>query len=498
MPLELLEGDGLDVRRELARLGVHIAATRAGRDLLSTYIKVWPVEQRARCVDRLGWHGGVYSTPHETIGDSGELVVFQNTHAVESALEIAGTADDWRDSVAALAAGNSRLVFALSAAFAGSLADIAGEDSGGFHLRGTSSSGKSTALKAAASVWGDPANYARVWRSTTNGLEGLAALHNDGLLILDELSQCDPRQAGEAAYLLANGQGKARAARTGAARAVQRGRLLFLSAGEESLSALMARAGQRTNVGQEIRLADIDADAGAGMGAFEQLHGVETPAMLAASIKDAATKCHGAVGVAWLYRIVQERTRLVAFVAEDLRRFVAKVVPLGASGQVERVARRFGLVAVAGELAARYRLTGWQEGESQRAAAACFASWLEGFGSLGNREERLLLDQVRGFFEVHGASRFEDMAATTDQRIVGRAGFFRARDGVREYLVMPEAFKNEVCKGLDFKTAERLLVAKGWIAPGKDGRPTQKPRLPGIGTAARVYVVTPRIWDGDA
>jgi uncharacterized protein (DUF927 family) len=102
-------------------------------------------------------------------------------------------------------------------------------------------------------VVADPANYARVWRSTTNGLEGLAALHNDGLLILDELSQCDPRPAGEAAYLLADGQGKVRAARTRAARAVQRWRLLFLSAGEESLSALMARAGQRTNVGQEIR-----------------------------------------------------------------------------------------------------------------------------------------------------------------------------------------------------------------------------------------------------
>ncbi|CEK09175.1 DUF927 domain-containing protein [Legionella hackeliae] len=39
-------------------------------------------------------------------------------------------------------------------------------------------------------------------------LEGLASLHNDGLLILDELSQMDPREAGEAAYLLANGQGK--------------------------------------------------------------------------------------------------------------------------------------------------------------------------------------------------------------------------------------------------------------------------------------------------
>ena len=57
MPLELLEGDGTDVRRELARLGLHIATGRSARDLLAAYIKIWPVDQRSRCVERLGWHG---------------------------------------------------------------------------------------------------------------------------------------------------------------------------------------------------------------------------------------------------------------------------------------------------------------------------------------------------------------------------------------------------------------------------------------------------------
>lgn len=498
MPLELLEGDGVDVRRELARLGLHIATSKAARDLLAAYVKVWPVHKRARCVERLGWHGGVYATPAGTIGDVGELVVFQNAHAIEPALTTVGTVADWRNSVAALAEGNSRLVFAVSVAFAGTLADIVGEDSGGFHLRGKSSSGKSTALKAAASVWGEPAAYVRVWRATSNGLEGLAALHNDGLLILDELSQCDPREAGESAYLLANGQGKARAARNGTARASQRWRLLFLSAGEESLSALMARVGRKTNAGQEIRLADFDADAGAGMGAFEQLHGEPTPAALALAVKDAAARSHGAVGVAWLHKIVADRASLADFIADGVRQFVDEVVPRGAAGQVERVARRFALVAIAGELAAHYGLTGWAIGESERAAKACFASWLEGFGGIGNREERAVLAQVRGFLEAHGASRFEDMAATEDQRIINRAGFHRTRpDGVREYLVLPEAFRAEVCKGQDAKAAEALLVAKGWIEPGGDGRPTQKPRLPGIGTTARVYVFTGKVWEGD-
>jgi putative DNA primase/helicase len=498
MPLELLEGDGTDVRRELARLGLRIATSKAARDLLAAFVKVWPVEDRARCVDRLGWHGPVFTTPSEAIGDAGELVVFQNAHAIEPALSVAGTANEWRESVAALAAGNSRLVFSLSSAFAGTLVEIVGEDSGGFHLRGASSSGKTTALKAAASVWGNPSAYPRLWRATANGLEGVAALHNDGLLILDELSQCDPREAGESAYLLANGQGKARATCHGTARAAHRWRLLFLSAGEESLSALMARVGRKANAGQEIRLADIDIDAGAGMGIFETLNGHPSPAALALAIKDAATRFHGAVGLEWLRRIVADRPRLADFIADGIRQFGAEAIPEGAAGQAERVARRFALVAVAGELATHYGLTGWRQGEAERAAKACFAAWLETFGGVGNREDRAMLSQVRAFFEAHGASRFEDVNATEEQRIINRVGFFRvAASGEREFLVLPEAFKRDVCAGFDAKAAARVLVAHGWIAPSGDGRPTQKPRLPGMGTGTRVYVFTGKVWECD-
>ena len=497
MPLDLLQGDGVDVRRELAQAGLSIAPGRAARDLLASYVQVWPVQDRARCVDRLGWQGAVYVTPAESIGENVERVVFQNSHAVEPAYSVAGTADDWRDSVARLAQGNSRLVFALSVAFAGPLANVAGEDSGGFHLRGGTSIGKSTALKAAASVWGDPVKYPRLWRATANGLEGLAALHNDGLLILDELSQIDPKEAGEAAYLLANGQGKTRAARSGTARQAASWRLLFLSAGEESLSALMARIGRKVNAGQEIRLADIEADAGAGLGAFETLNGCASSAALSLAIKDAATRHHGAAGVAWLRAIVADRDKLADIITGGVRQFIAENAPAGASGQVQRVAQRFGLVAVAGELATHYGVTGWPEGEATAAAGKCFAAWLESFGGAGNREDRVLLAQVRAFFETHGASRFEDIGAPVDQRVINRAGFYRnGTDGTREFLVLPEAFKRDVCAGFDLKAATRCLLAQGWIVAGGDNRPTQKPRLPGIGTT-RVYVFTNKWADAE-
>ncbi len=497
MPLALLQGDDSDVRRELVRLGLAISPAKAVRNLLVAYLQVWPVKAQARCVDRLGWHGRVYVTPDESIGQTDEIIVFQQAQAMEPALSASGTLDQWCDSVSALAVGNSRLVFALSVAFAGALAEIVGEDSGGFHLRGSSSSGKSTALKVAASVWGGPATYPRLWRATANGLEGLAALHNDGLLILDELSQLDPKEAGEAAYLLANGQGKTRASRIGAARQAARWRLVFLSAGEESLSALMARAGKKANVGQEIRLADIEVDAGAGMGAFEELHHHPTPAALALALQEAATHYHGAVGIEWLRCIVNDRPKLAGYLAESMRHFVEETAPKEAAGQVLRVARRFALVAVAGELATHYGLTGWPEGEAITAAQKCFAAWLDAFGGTANREERAMLSQVRAFFETHGASRFEDMNAETDQRILNRAGFYRYKGKVREYIVLSEAFKREVCQGFDAKAVDRALKKAGWLALGGDGRTTQKVRLPGIEASTRVYIFTSTMWEAE-
>ncbi|MDM7322458.1 MAG: DUF927 domain-containing protein [Gammaproteobacteria bacterium] len=495
MPMSLLQGDGLEVRRELARRGLRISPSRKARDLLQAYLQVWPTEAMARCVECIGWHGSVYLLPQEAIGQTEEIVVYQSEHAIAPGFATRGDVESWREHVGKLLSGNSRLVFAAACALAGSLLDIVGEEGGGFHLRGASSTGKSTALRAAASIWGGR-DYVRNWRATANGLEGVAAAHNDGVLILDEIGQCDPKQAGETAYLLANGQGKTRANRTGAARPVARWRLLFLSSGEESLPALAARAGYRTTAGQEVRLADIEADAGCGMGLFENLHGYSSPAAFAQAIKDATDRHHGAIGRAWLERIVANREQW----ADTLRSIVDKFATMGgegATGQVVRVAKRFGLVAAAGELATRYGLTGWQEGESFAAAKACFLSWLEGFG--GGKvlhEERAILAQVQAFIEAHGDARFQRLDGDDNRIVRDRVGFVRQREGATEYLILPEAFRREVCKGFDSKEAVRVLREVGWLVPGGDNRPTRSERIGGYGTV-RVFLLRPSFLSGD-
>jgi len=495
MSAEALVGDGLDVLRELVGRGLTIALGRREQNLLLAYIQLWPTKVRARVVDKLGWHGNVYATPSGGIGGADEEIVYQGSSS-QTGFSESGTVEQWRESVSRLAQGNTRVVFAISIAFAGPLGHLAGEDSGGFHFRGTSSGGKTTSLKASASVWGKPSAYIRLWRSTANGLEGLAAQHNDGLLVLDEISQIDPREAGEAAYLLANGKGKARATRTGEARQSASWRLLFLSSGEESLAALLTRAGKRSNAGQEIRLADIEADAGRGLGIFECLHELPSSAQFADAISDAAAQHHGCVGREWLKKVVADSAQLRELISRGIHEFVTEVVPVGASGQIERVARRFGLVAVAGELATHYGLTGWQEGEADRAAKACFATWLEGFGGIGNREERTLLAQVRAFFDQHGASRFQHIEDNTDTRIINRVGFWRETESdTREHIVLSEAFRTDLCAGFDSKAAARILIQHGWLIPD-NGRSTQRVRLPGMGQV-RVYVFSSAMWEAE-
>ena len=198
--------------------------------------------------------------------------------------------------------------------------------------------------------------------------------------------------------------------------------------------------------------------------------------------------------MAWLEQIVANRQTLTPVINNITRQFVEKVIGQGATGQITRVARRFALVATAGELATQFGLTGWQKGESFQAAHKCFQSWQESFGTEGNREDRAIFSQIRAFFEIHGTSRFDNVREPNNERIINRAGFYKTDDtGCRVYMVLPEVFKNELCKGFEPRMVTRLLLNAGWITPAPDGKASHKPRIKGVGTP-RLYVFTDKIW----
>ena len=525
MPARMLSGDGGEYRAMLLNMGLCINTTPRARNLLTQYIQTRSPEEFASCTDRIGWHGRAYVLPHKTIGDDAERIVFQTDNAVENTFKAKGTPEAWRERIGALCIDNSRLVFSVASAFAGPLLRPAGMESGGFHFRGDSSSGKTTALKLAASVYGG-ASYLQRWRTTDNALEAIAAQHSDCLLILDELAQVDPKTAGECAYMLANEQSKARATRNGASRTRLSWRLLFLSAGELGLADHMAEGMKRTRTGQEVRMADIPADAGMGLGAFENLHGHAGGSDFARYLTGQAASVYGATGHAWLEWLCTHADTLKGRIRKASAALAAQMVPKDSSGQVERVGARFALVGAAGELATEAGLTGWPEGESELAATACFNAWLAARGGNGNGEVVAMLRAVRRFLETHGEGRFamwhrgaDDHAPKTLQRAGVRRMLNAEGEPIKtnsqhlqefsdhmpaalgegvsyEYFILAETFRAEVCQGFDYQAVCRVLLDHGCITPDKGRTFDCKPRLPGVGLT-RCYRITPAIFELD-
>lgn len=498
MPMELLEGDGSELRRELSKGGLLLPVInhQKERHLLQAYIKESQLEARIRIVNRTGWHGCQYVTPKKTFGLGAEQLEFQALGQATTPIKSSGSLSDWISNVSTKALGNSRLTFAISVAFGAPILNLMGEQSGGFHIIGKSSSGKSILLGAAASVWSEPHTYIRTWRTTSNGLEGIAASHNDNLLILDELSQCDPREAGNVAYMLANGQGKARASRTGSAKDVAHWRLLFLSSGEESLSSLIASVGKTAKAGQEIRLAEFDADAGNDMGVFETCQDHPDSSSFARALASASSENYGNAGIMWLEYLVNHTEECKKEIAEIVNQFFLQIPSCETSSQSDRVARRFALVAAAGELATQNGLTGWQKGNALEASIKCFGSWRDRYGSTP-KEDQVIEERVLAFFDAHQNSRFELKASTEQQRIHNQAGFYEiGLGGNRIYIVFTEVFRKEICQGLDYRVASRYLLRKGWLKAHDSGC-MAKVRIPGSKNPRRVYLFTEKIWEED-
>jgi uncharacterized protein (DUF927 family) len=496
MPMSMLAGNGEEHRARLLDGGLEIEPGRKARELLTTYIQTAVCNSQARCVPKLGWHGEVFVLPDGAIGGSAEQeeYIYQSPYEVEQYFRLHGSWEDWRSEIGMLCAGNSRLAFAVSLAFAAPLLILSETESGGFHIWGSSSLGKSTALMVAGSVCGGGGRngYVESWRTTTNALEAFAEIHNDSLACLDEISQVGALEAVEALYMLANGQGKGRMTKTVGMRRRLSWTILLLSSGEVTLKEHAETVGKHTKAGGEIRLANIPADAGAGMGLFEDLHGFSTSADFANHLKEVSKKYYGSPIREFLRYVTRNRAGVRQLTRSFITHFLEDKRLRGCAPEVSRVARRFALAAVAGEIATELGLTGWTKDEATRCTDRCLNAWIRARGSTGPGDIDTAINQVAAFIEKHGASRFQTDTQATE-KVINRAGFLaRDREGnVKYFYVLPEVFRREVCAGFDAETVAKALLDRGFLEAEK-GRLQKKPRIAGHGSP-RVYAVKPSI-----
>jgi putative DNA primase/helicase len=321
--------------------------------------------------------------------------------------------------------------------------------------------------------------------------------------MLDEIGLASPYDVVNSAYTIANGVGKARQTRTSQPRSLSSWRLMLLSSGEKTLEELAANINQQVQGGAIVRLFPVPANAGCGLGLFEDIHSAGSAKNFAIQLRDAALKYYGTPFRAFLERLIRDRASVESRWPSFRDGFRREYVPEKAGEEVGRVAERFALTAYAGTLATEWGITGWTEDQADRAAGICFTAGLRHRGTLGASDVDRGIEQVKGVLERYGPSRFEGITTAVDgspritgERILDRYGFRKdCQDGTTEYWILPAVFKTVVCKGFDAEAIARELASQGHLR--RDGKNlTIHHTVPGMGRP-RLYTITSSLLSGE-
>ena len=470
-----LGGNGDSVRQMLLEQGLRISPDKTARSLLIRFLNDSAPQMFARVVKKFGWIGDVYVLRNIAYGGAeGELFI-PDAPQLSDIFEPSGTLEDWRKNVANPCLGNPLLELAIAFAFTGPLLEPCGLEGGGLHFFGPSSCGKTTVLKVAGSVCGGGGKhgYIRQWRATDNALEGTAATHCDNLLCLDEIGQASSRVVSEVAYMLANGQGKARANKEGNTKAIQEWRLSFMSTGELTLADKIAEDGRgQVMAGQAVRVLDIPADGGTGQGIFTCIPDGLDGDIFSQQLVRATGQFYGTPLRGFLERLVDRLDEHVSGVEKKIADFVRKECPEGASGQVKRACQRFGLIAAAGEKAISFGVLPWPEGTASRAAQFGFSAWIKERGGIGDMEIENALERIKTFFQKHAETRFRklDSCGQMGYAPLNPAGYVWEEDnGERIFLVEPNVFRDELCRGVNRQILREKLKELKWLARNRHG-----------------------------
>lgn len=475
MPAVMLGNSRQQYREVLLSMGVGLCPGARPAQLLAEFLTVAKNERRVTIAHQIGWHKGRFVLPNRNIGPESceDYVLQSDSQSMEAAFAETGSLEGWKEGVALIARGNTRLMLSIALALTGTVLQLLdGEDNIGVNLVGPSSIGKSLTLKAAASVWGSH-RFVRTWNATGNGLQAVAALHNDTFLPLDEMGEADPKHIGNTVFALGNGQGRIRATQSGGQQAVRRWKLTFMSTSERSLQTTMAAHGQQVVAGQEVRLIEIPADARKGYGIFDNLGGAASPAELARQLSQATTEHYGHAGPAMIEALadpdrcpaVLERIRSLA--AE----FAREQGQHADAGQVSRVVSRLALVFAVGVVAIELEILPWTTEGMKAAIETCLQDWLELRGGRGELEREQAIARVREFLMRHGESRFENrqLSHAYDRKTINRAGFVEGEKPERIFFIAADVYKSEVCGGLDPKLVTKTLAERGYLVEGAEG-----------------------------
>ena len=218
-----------------------------------------------------------------------------------------GTMERWVKHMAPHRA-RTKFRFILAASFAAPLLRIVKQRIFFVYNWGGSKGGKTAALKAALSAWGDPERLMVSFNATQVGLERTAAFYCDLPLGIDERQLAGNNQGAleKIVYMIASGTGKIRGNKGGGLQTIHQWRTVALATGEEPLSTETTQTGVSTRV-LEIYGGPFDNEADAAF-----MH------------QQSATDC-GWAGPAFIEKILAMDERRIVELYEGMQNYVREV-----------------------------------------------------------------------------------------------------------------------------------------------------------------------------
>ena len=198
-------------------------------------------------VSQLGWADDEHFLPC----NNGDIVldVERNMESRLAAYDEQGDFEEWKRVMQPHRERN-KFRFILSAAFAPVLLKLLNQRIFFIYNWGGSEGGKTAALHAALSVWGDPDSLKVSFNATRVGLEYTAAFYKDLPLGLNERQLAGDKQDSveQTVYMLSEGASKVRGTKGGGLQKIKQWRTIVIATGEVELAGSSSQTGVSTRV----------------------------------------------------------------------------------------------------------------------------------------------------------------------------------------------------------------------------------------------------------
>ncbi len=385
----------------------------------------------SRAVSSFGWQPGGRFLPW--YGDGLLLDVDPSLRRIVDAYRQSGTLENWIAHMDPHRA-RDKFRFILAASFAAPLLRIVKQRNFFVYNWGNSKGGKTAALLAALSAWGDPEKIRVSFNGTQVGVERMAALIGDLPLGIDERQLAGKKQEEltKIVYMVTDGKGKLRGAKNGGIQPTGEWRTVALATGEQPLSTYTTMTGVST------RVLEIYG------GPFED----ETEASL---MYQQTAEDHGQAGPAFIERLLQMEEKDIVAAYERMRDYVRSVSGDNNGAHIAGVS----LIALADTMIDRW-FFGGDEASSWAAAKRMAANILteqveENATDVNETSLQYIVDWV-----ISNKTRFE-----RDEPLP-RLGYM-SKDGDTVYI-LPSMLQQELEEAnIDYRKTMKYLVEQGLI-----------------------------------